>query len=468
MKLYLTVARELGSMIRGGSLRPGDRVPSVRALSRTRRVSPTTVLQAYDILMAERLIEPRARSGFYVLEHRTPTAVPRSPPPRARSTRVMVSDLVFETLEASRDRGVVPLGSAFPGPQQFPWHQLARYLGSSARRMDPWSTVESLPPGSIDLRREISRRYLRLGMSVGVEEIVVTAGALEGLDLSLQAVARPGDTIAIESPAFYGCLQAAERLGLHVLEITTHPQQGVDLAALERAMTKTDIRACWFMTTLQHPTGATMPADKKRELVRLLSGRGIPLIEDDVYAELQFASGAALPAKAFDRKGTVMHCGSFSKCLAPGYRLGWVAAGRFAESIARRKIESSLATSLPIQQAIAQMLRHGNYDGHLTKLRRRLAGQQAAALDALRLHFPPGYRVAVPAGGYFLWIECASSVDSLEVHRQALDFGITIAPGPMFSARRGFRHYLRLNYGHPWTPAMEEAVQRLGQILRRF
>jgi DNA-binding transcriptional MocR family regulator len=468
MKLYLTVAEELTSMIRGGSLRPGDRLPSVRALCRTRGVSPSTVLQAYDALMAARLIEPRPRSGYYVLDRRPPTGAPRSSTARSRSTRVAVSDLVFETLEASRDRGVIPLGSAFPGPTQFPWARLARGRGRSARHMDPWSTVESLPPGSIELRREIARRYLRMGMSVGIEEIVITAGALEALNLALQAVARPGDTIAIESPAFYGCLQAAERLGLHVVEIPTHPQEGVDLPALERAIAKTDIRACWLMTTLQHPTGATMPEGRKRELVRLLSSRNIPLIEDDAYAELQFSSSPVLPAKSFDRKGTVMHCGSFSKCLAPGYRLGWVAAGRFTREIARRKIESSLATSLPVQQGIAQMLRHGGYDGHLTDLRRRLAAQQTAALDSLRRHFPSGYRVAPPTGGYFLWIECAAAVDSLEVHRLALDYGITIAPGPMFSARRGFQNYLRLNYGHPWTAAMDGAVQRLGQILRRF
>src|SRR6202789_3201298 len=264
MKLYLAVAQELGSMIRGGSLRPGDRLPSVRALSRTRRVSPSTVLQAYDTLMAERLIEPKTRSGYYVLEHRAPTPVPRSPAARAHSTRVTVSDLVFDTLETPRERGVIPLGSAFPGPAQFPWTQLARYLGSSARRMDPWNTVESLPPGSIDLRREIARRYLKMGMSIGIEQIVITAGALEALNLALQAVARPGDTIAIESPTFYGCLQAAERLGLHVVEIPTHPREGVDLSALERALAKSDIRACWFMTTLQHPTGATMASEKKR------------------------------------------------------------------------------------------------------------------------------------------------------------------------------------------------------------
>jgi DNA-binding transcriptional MocR family regulator len=468
MLLYRAVAQDLADMIRGGSLGPGDRVPSVRSLCRTRGVSPSTVLHAYESLEAQGLIESRPRSGYYVSTKRAQGPVPRTTRPKSRSTRVAVSDLVFDTLEASRDRGVIPLGSAFPSPALFPWTKLARYLGSSARRMDPWSTVESLPPGSSDLRRQIARRYLRLGMNIGIEQIVITAGALEALDLALQTVARPGDTIAIESPTFYGCLQAAERLGLHVVEIPTHPSKGIDLDALSRAIAKYSIRACWFMTTLHHPTGAIVPLDKKRDLVRLLARHGIPLIEDDAYAELQFASTPLPPAKSFDKKGLVMHCGSFSKCLAPGYRLGWVAAGRFNQELARRKIESSLATSLPIQQCIAAMLKDGRYDSHLAALRRSLANQQAAVLNSVRRHFPAGYRVAVPEGGYFLWIECAASVNSIEVHRHALDFGISIAPGPMFSARRQFGNFMRLNCGHPWTPAMDRAIQRLGEILRRF
>jgi DNA-binding transcriptional MocR family regulator len=466
MKLYREVAQELERMIRGGSSRVGDKLPSVRALCQARSVSPSTVLRAYSMLELAGLIRPRPRSGYYVSASPKPP-VPRSSMPKPSSTRVNVSDLVFDILDASRNRDVVPLGSAFPGPTQFPWATLARYLGSSARRMDPWSTVESLPPGSIELRRQIARRYLRLGMTIDVEEIVVTSGALEALNLALQTVARPGDTIAIESPTFYGCLQAVERLGLNVVEIPTHPQEGLDIAALTKAISRHSIRACWFMTTLQNPTGATVPVEKKRELVRLLSSHGIPLIEDDAYAELQFGVTPSVPSKAFDKNGFVLHCGSFSKCLAPGYRLGWIAAGRFTKEVARRKIESSIATSLPIQLGVAQMLKHGGYESHLARLRGVLANQQAVALESLHRHFPAGYRVAAPAGGYFLWVECAAAVDALAVHRLALDSGITIAPGPMFSARRQFGNFIRLNYGHPWSPETDRAIRRLGEILKR-
>jgi DNA-binding transcriptional MocR family regulator len=466
MKRWQTVAQELERMVRNGSLRAGDRLPSVRSLCRTRSMSPSTILRAYSSLELAGLIESKPRSGYYVSARRKPP-VPLSSIPKPNSTRVAVSDLVFDTLEASRNREVVPLGSAFPSPTLFPWKSLARYLGSSARRMDPWATVGSLPPGSLELRRQISRRYLRMGMTIDVKEIVITAGALEALNLALQAVTRSGDTIAIESPTFYGCLQAAERLGLHVVEIPAHPEEGLDLGALSKAISKYSIRACWCMTTLQHPTGATMSGEKKRELVRILSNHGIPLLEDDVYAELQFGPTFSLPSKAFDKSGLVLHCGSFSKCLAPGYRLGWVAAGRYAEDLARRKIESSLSTSLPIQLGVAQMLRFGGYESHLARFRRTLASQQAVALESMHRHFPAGYRVAVPTGGYFLWIECAVSVDSLEVHRLALQSGITIGPGPMFSARRQYRNFIRLNYGHPWSPEMDRATKRLGELLRR-
>jgi DNA-binding transcriptional MocR family regulator len=331
--------------------------------------------------------------------------------------------------------------------------------------MDPWSTVESLPPGSPELRRQIARRYLQFGSRVPADEIVITSGALEALNLCLQTVTRPGDTIAIEAPAFYACLQSIEMWGLRAVEIPTHPREGIDLGALEQAIAKHNVRACWFMTTFQNPLGASLPEEKKRDLVQLLAQHEIPLIEDDVYAELHFGKQRPKPAKAFDRQGLVLNCGSFSKCLAPGYRLGWTAAGRFAAAVQRRKVTTSLATSVPVQNGIAQMLRNEGYDRHLDKLRQALKSQQVAALASIRKHFPAGFRVATPEGGYFLWVELPEKVDALEVHRRAIDAHISIAPGPMFSARRQFRHCLRLNYGHPWTAQVDDAVAELGRII---
>jgi DNA-binding transcriptional MocR family regulator len=358
------------------------------------------------------------------------------------------------------------MGSAFPSPTLFPLPKLASVLSTSARRMDPWSTVEDLPAGSAELRRQISRRYLRAGATVSPEEIIVTGGALEALNLALQSLTRPGDLVAIESPAFYGCLQAIEALGLKAIEIPTHPAHGIDIAYLARILDKHPVRACWFMTSFQNPLGALVADDARKELVQLLALHDVPLIEDDVYAELYFGSRRPTSTKAFDQKGLVLNCGSFSKCLAPGYRIGWVAAGRYARSVGRRKVMSSLSTNIPAQDAIAQYLRQGGYDRHLGALRRTFAAQQKSALQALRTHVPPGFTVTQPQGGYFLWLELPDHVDAIDVHRKALEQGFSIAPGPIFSARREFAHCLRLNYGHEWTAASERAIKTLGAIVR--
>jgi DNA-binding transcriptional MocR family regulator len=461
MKLYEELAEHVAALVAAGSLQPGERLPSVRQLAHERRVSVATALHAYELLEARGVVETRPRSGFYV---RAAQLRPPATRKTTRTTRVDVSDLVFDILDAVRDRDVVPFGSAFPSPTLFPWHKLARHLGAAARRMDPWSTVESLPPGSAELRRQIARRYLRFGVRVLADEIVITNGALEALNLSLRSVTQPGDAVAIESPSFYACLQAVESLGLRAVEIPTDSREGVSLSALANALQAQRVRACWFMTSFQNPLGATMPDEKKRELVRLLAKHDVPLIEDDVYSELYFGASRPLAAKTFDGQGLVLHCGSFSKSLAPGYRIGWVAAGRFARDVQRRKIMSSLSTSIPVQEGIAEMLRRGGYDAHLTKLRRSLATQQAALLGALRRHWRGGYRVTQPDGGYFVWLELPRGVDSLELHGRALEDGISLAPGPIFSPRREYSNCVRLNYGHPWSPELERAVERLAKL----
>lgn len=469
MTLYAELAAQIGQLIETGTLAPGDRLSSIRELCRERHISPATALRTYEHLEARGLIETRPRSGYYVSARwRASPPEPRRIRPSTRTTRVAISDLVFSILEAARDRDVIPLGSAFPSPHLFPLSKLARHLGASARHLDPWSSVDALPPGNANLRRQIARRYIRSDCKVAPDEIVITAGALEALNLALQVTTRPGDTVAVESPAFYGCLQAIEAVGLKALEIPTHPREGVELAPLAQALRRQPIRACWFMTNFQNPLGATMPAEKKAELVNLLAKHQVPLIEDDVYAELYFGTERPRPAKAFDNSGLVIHCSSFSKSLAPGYRLGWVAAGQFAERIQRRKTMTSLATSMPIQAAIATVLGEDGYDAHLRKLRRHLEQQHAAALRSLTAHLPIDCRVTHPQGGYFLWVELPEGVDSIEVHRQALEQGVSIAPGPLFSPRRGFTHCLRLNTGHPWTAEMDRGVAILGQIVRKL
>jgi DNA-binding transcriptional MocR family regulator len=464
VRLYERLARDLEALIRDGTLAPGARAPSIRAFCRERAASAASVTRAYEVLEARGILVSRARSGFFV------AGVAPTPPPPAETRapdHLDVSQLVFQILEATRVRDCVPLGSAFPSPELFPLRQLGRHLAFVAQHLDPWSTVEDLPPGSLTLRKQIARRYRVGGAEVLPEEIVITAGGLEALNLALQVVTAPDDIVAIESPSFYGCLQAIERAGRQAVEIPTTPEQGLDLDALERTLRVVPVKACWFMTNFHNPLGATMPAASKERLVKMLAAREIPLIEDNVYTELYFGRNRPRITKVWDRTGLVLDCGSFANTLAPGYRLGWIAAGRFAAAVRKSKITTSIATSIPIQAAISRYLATGVYDRHLAKLRRTLEQQQKRLISALGTYFPPQCSWVCPVGGYQLWVRLPAGADALDLHARALRHNISVAPGPMFSARREFTRAIRLNYGHPWTAATERAIKTLGELIKR-
>lgn len=467
MRRYQRLADEISESIRTGLLKPGERLPSVRQSSASRGVSPATVFEAYYRLEAQGLVQARARSGYYVAARprRRPPEPERPSAPTGDAREVAVSELVFGILRSTASRAVLPLGSAFPSPLLFPLARLGRALAHAATHLDPWSTVDDLTPGSLELRRQIALRYLIDDVRIDPDDIVITNGAMEALNLGLSATCRPGDAVVVESPCFYACLQALERRGLRAVEVATDPRLGIDLDALASAIERHRPAACWLMTSFQNPLGSTMGAEKKRALVELLARRQVPLIEDDVYHEVFFGRRPAL-SKAFDRDGWVLHCGSFSKSLAPGYRIGWVAPGRYRTAVAQHKLNQSLATSIPVQLALARYLERGSYERHLKALRKNLSIQRELYLEAIARSFPAGTRISRPSGGYFLWLELPEGADAMALYRQAMAAGISLAPGPMFSASGAFRNCLRINFGHPFDARVAEALKQIGRWAR--
>lgn len=466
-KLYEELADEISRQIAAKVFRPGDRLPSVRQTSKARHLSSSTVFKAYYLLENRGLIRATPRSGYFVSPSGS-TSVPEpatSTPPEGPQ-QVAITDLLLEILGSVRHREVVPFGSLFLSPTLFPLDDLRRAMTSSIRKLDVWSALDDMPPGNERLRRLISKRYLTQGLEVPIEEIVLTNGGLHALNLCLEAVARPGDSVIVESPCFYAALQALERLELKAIEMPTHPSDGVELGRLDEVLQTHRPKACWLMTTFQNPLGYSMPREKKRALVDLLSHHEVPLIEDDAYGELYHGDEPPASAKSFDRRGLVMQCSSFSKSLAPGYRVGWVAAGRFAESVRRLKVMTTLSGAVPVQAALAEYLQHGSFDRHLRRLRSTLKQQKEALIESVQRHFPPGTRLTRPDGGYFIWVDLPwETVDTLSLFRTALSKRISIAPGRMFSNHGGFGNCLRLNFGHPWTPSAERAIATLGRLV---
>lgn len=466
---YETLARTLRRQIDTQVWLPGDRLPSLRESCKQSGLSLMTVLQAYQLLESQGVIVARPQSGYYVAAG-LQRPVRRQPDERLHAAeQVDVNDAIFDILKAGQDPSVVPLGSAFPDPTLFPQPRLARSLASAVRRMSPHSATANLPPGNEELRRSIARRYAQNGIEVAPDEIVITSGAMESLGLSLQAVTEPGDWVAIESPAFYGALQAIERRKLKAIAIPTDVRFGMDPDALEKALETYPIKACWLMSSFQNPLGCTMPSENKARLVDILQRHQVALIEDDVYSELYFGSERPVPLKASAYRSEILHCSSFSKCLAPGFRVGWVAAGKYVERIERLQLMSTLSASVPVQLALADFLQkggqQGGYDTHLRRLRRVLEQRQMAMHHAIIKEFPAQVSVSQPQGGYFLWLDLGDNVDAARVYQRALAKGVSVAPGTMFSADERFGHCLRINTSFEWGPHTARAISVLAGLV---
>lgn len=462
--IYEKIADRIERLIEKGTYRTGDRIPSVRSLSRQMKVSISTVLKAYLHLENRRVIEARPQSGFYVRAQPQEMIVETGHPvPPPVPTVVSINELVMMILRDARNPDLVPLGLAAPNPEALPTEKLHRILAQVARRYGEQGISYDFPPGCEKLRVQLARRAVMAGCSLTPDQIVVTSGCLEAVMLSLKAVCRPGDTVAIESPIFYNLLQVIEMLDLKALEIPTDPRNGMSISALRYALEHNPVHACLIISNFNNPFGSVMPDERKKELVSLLAGHGIPLIEDDVYGDLGFSHDRPTVAKRYDQEGLVILCSSFSKTLAPGYRVGWVVPGRFQEKIERLKAVSNIATATLPQLAIAEFLENGGYDHYLRKMRGIYSRQIAGMSQAVQKFFPAGTKVNNPAGGFVLWVELPESVDSIKLYERALQRGITIAPGQIFSASRKYRNFIRLNAAY-WSSRIEQAVALIGRM----
>ena len=463
--LYEALAKRLSEAIHAGALRAGDRLPSVRRLSTQHRVSIATAVQAYRHLENQRLIEARPKSGYFVLARATPLAEPAVSRPPAAARFVGVNQLVMEVLESSRDADVVPLGAACPAQELFPNDKLLRLANAEGRRRPQLLGTYAMSPGNERLRATIARRSIEFGCKLTSDEIIVTNGCIEALNLALRAVAKPGDTIALESPTYFTLLQIIESLGMKALEIPTHPREGISLEALDLATQKPGaVKAVMAISNFSNPLGALMPDENKAHLATLLESRGIPLIEDDIYGEIHFGASRPPVTKAWDRSGNVLLCSSFTKTLSPGLRVGWIAPGRYYKQVEMLKFINSVATPELPQAAIAEFITSGGYDHHLRRLRAAFARQVQQTTEVIAHYFPAGTKVTRPAGGFVLWVELPAKTDALELFQAARAEGISIAPGPMFTTTRRFRNCVRIGCGHTWSTRIERGLIRLGQL----
>ena len=462
--LYFQLAQSLSKAIRAGTLPAGERVPSVREMARREGVSLSTVIQAYRSLEDAHLIEARPRSGYFVAARPPGLPQPETSRPPADSQPVDVSSLTVQVMRLSNDPQYISFGAACPSADLFLQERVRRAVSRATQRNQRSLCHYPIGNGEETLRRAIARHALRMGCQLDARDIVIANGCIEAITLCLRAVTRPGDIVALESPTYFGFLRILESLHLRALEIPTHPRTGISLDALQLAFDTQPVKAVLIVPTLSNPVGSTLSLDDRARLAAMVSRHEVPLIEDVIYNDLAEHDDARRAVKSFDTTGHVMMCGSFSKTVAPGIRLGWVDAGRWQAKVGVLKAATSGAQTAMLELAMADLLTQPGTEANFRQLRAAVAVRVDDAGCLIAQSFPPGTRVTDPPGGFILWVELPPEVDSIELFRACVAERIVFAPGTMFSATDRYRHCIRLGVGGPWDNAQRDGLRRIGEI----
>lgn len=464
--LYLQVIKLIKDMQKDKVLGAGEKLPSLRKLANTLEVSVPTIKQAYVELERQGFLYARAKSGYYLKPSAQSQLKPKKASAALMPLAVSRQQLIEQFSNALHHPNNVPLGVANPVAT----YPASKTLNRIARRVMSLAGDKGLNYGPVNgfepLRRQLAYRYLNVGMRINPNDIIITNGAQEALSLALRAVAKAGDIIAVESPCYYGLLELIESLQMLALEIPLCAEEGLSVEDVKAAISHHPVKACIFSSTISNPLGCVIKDDSKRTIVELLEACQIPFIEDDVYGDLSFNSPRGLPAQAFSKSGGVLTCSSFSKTVAPGYRIGWILAPGYTAILSPLKRALSSSSPLLNQWILAEFMRGGDFDRYLQQLKRALQANKDRMLALISDHFDPQIRVTDPQGGAVLWLELPQSMDGDRIFQHALSEQISLAPGTLFSPSNKYQHCIRLSYGLPWSPLVESAIKRLGLLCR--
>ncbi len=462
--LYLQIAERLARAIRAGTLKRGERLPSVRELASQQSVSASTAVQALRWLEDARLIEAKPRSGYFVAKRPGALPEPQSSRPGPRSRVVQLDELGQEVLCQSAVPGLISFGAACPEPDLFDQDRVRRALTRVVQRHRELLCTYPLGPGREEVRRAVARYALGLGCELQADNLVMTNSCMEAITLCLKAVTKPGDVVALESPTYFGFLEILHSLHLRALEIPTHPRHGMSLDALQLALDTQTIKAVLVVPTLSNPMGSCMPVAERKRLAQMAARHELAVIEDVIYNDLAEQEDKRRAVRSFDSSGLVMVCGSFSKTMAPGLRLGWVDGGRWAHAIHKIQSAQSGAQTPVVELALADLLNQACAAAALRQLRATLARRGDEARSLIAGSFPTGTRVSDPGGGFILWLELPAGLDAVLLYQACMAENICFAPGSMFSASPRFRHCLRLSVGGRWGSEHPQALCRIGTL----
>lgn len=465
MKKYQRLALELETDIAKGRLAPGEKLPSIRTMSKETNLSVNTIERALELLEGRGLITIRSQSGSYVK-----TEVPKNEFSSDKFTNtpktVKVDDYIRFLLELTSASNSIPFGLGFLDPDLYPHRAIKRTATKLMREEPDVISKYSHPPGEWAYRLSVSKYLKKHGTHISPEEVIATTGAMNGVETALRALCEPGDTVIIEIPQFWTVLQIIEVLKLKVIEVPAHPVTGIDLEKL-RAATKTGkVKAAVVMPNFNNPLGCLVSDENKRELVSILAEKDIAIIENDAYSDLAHNGKRAISLKEFGDPSQIITCSTFAKTISPGLKIGWMAPGKYFDEVQKIQRSTSTGVSRLSQMIIARYLGTREHEKNLNILRSECGKQLNRIAETVVRHFPRGTSVSSPKGGLVLWIELPGNIDAVELFRRSISQKIVVCPGAIFSASNQHKNHIRINGGMKFTPKVEQALIELGKMVK--
>ena len=480
--LYVQLRDQLRALMHAGDLRPGDRIPASRELALMLGVHRTTVANAYAELESEGLIRGHVGRGTFVQSNGKELKITPPAPPVLNGTNGIRWELLFadergeeilNRLTAAAPHDALSFVMAGPAEEFFPVEELQTCVNAVLRR----EAVDVLSLGPSDgypPLKEVLLDFLQQdGITAKDENLLITDGCQQSLDLISKAFVRPGDSVILENPAYPGAVAIfngarARCLGVPVrVRLEPGAAPGLDVEGLEATLAANRVKLIVLTPDLQNPTGTSMPVASRRRVLELASRYQVPVVEDHIYARLHAREERIPSLQQLDRSNLVIHIDSFAKVAFPGLRVGWIVAPSAAiERLRLVKQTTDLHTDQLAQATLAEFLRRGLFSRHVAKMRKVYSSRLAALEEALEKHMPEDARWTRPEGGMCLWLELPPGFDASELLIHAKERGVLFAPGRYFYVQNPLPNTLRLGFANLDEKKIAKGVATLAELLR--
>jgi DNA-binding transcriptional MocR family regulator len=475
--IYRQLIRQVRAQIDSGALATGTRLPASRELADSLAISRISVVNAYAELRASGYLSAHAGRGTFVAGSADTLAPAPASNGHTRNLTATLTSLPAPVLDKSlrelmnmaRKPGIINFGPGAPPIEFIPVMQIRDAMNHAIDRDGSKAFGYESPEGYAPLRASVRDYVSAFGIQCSSENVLITGGTQQGIDLVMQSVLGEHDVMATEDPTYLGVLDLARTRRMRISPVP-HDQDGIRLDILENYLLDHQVRLIYVMPTFHNPTGGVMPLHRRRQLLALAQQYRVPILEDGVYNELRFEGDHLPPLKALDEHNNVIHVSGFTKNLVPGLRIGYIIAqGSVYERLARVKATADISSPGLNQRAIQLLLEHGTLARQMERNNHELRRRRDAAVAALERHLPSEVRWTLPRGGLYLWLELPrEGPNAAELYLSAVQMGVAYAMGTIFYANGGGAYHLRINYGAQRPEQIEEGFRRLGRAWREL